>query len=308
MISVTAPLSPALLYVKTVLFRPFDLEKWFALGFCAWLATLGQGGSNPPFGFKWDSDDYQNFSIDSGRRWVIDNLAWLIPLIIGATVIGIAVWVVFTWLSSRGQFMFLHGVATNHAEVRAPWKQFAAHAQSLFCFRVGIGIGTAILTVPLIIIAGFLVAPMIATQSIQQAPLFGAILLVFVAFAVGMIAFVIKYLTTSFVVPIMYISGNRCLEAWRTFRKLLMDELSNFVLYLLFLLLLHVCVGMAVLAAIIVTCCLAACILGIPFIGTVIMLPVAVFFRSYSLLFLSQFGAPYDAFRLESQAYVNPSG
>jgi len=37
-ISVTEPVSPALERVKTMLFKPFDLGKWFTIGFCAWLA------------------------------------------------------------------------------------------------------------------------------------------------------------------------------------------------------------------------------------------------------------------------------
>lgn len=43
-VSVTVPLSQALDHVKHVLFQPFDLGKWFVIGFCAWLAFLGEGG------------------------------------------------------------------------------------------------------------------------------------------------------------------------------------------------------------------------------------------------------------------------
>src|SRR5436309_4649074 len=45
-VSVTSPIEPALEWTKRLLFRPFDLGKWFTLGFCAWLAYLGQGGLN----------------------------------------------------------------------------------------------------------------------------------------------------------------------------------------------------------------------------------------------------------------------
>ena len=49
-VSVVEPLSPAIDWVKTVLFRPFDLGKWFVIGFCAWLAQLGKspGGGMVP--------------------------------------------------------------------------------------------------------------------------------------------------------------------------------------------------------------------------------------------------------------------
>jgi hypothetical protein len=40
--------------------------------------------------------------------------------------------------------------------------------------------------------------------------------------------------------------------------------------------------------------CLTCCLAALPYIGTVIVLPVPVFFRSFSLLFLRQFGADWD--------------
>ena len=44
MVSVIDPIGPAFEEVKTILFKPFDLGKWFVIGFCAWLAFLGSGG------------------------------------------------------------------------------------------------------------------------------------------------------------------------------------------------------------------------------------------------------------------------
>ena len=50
-LSVTAPFGEALTRVGAVLFQPFDIGKWFIIGFCAWLAYLGEragfhGGGN----------------------------------------------------------------------------------------------------------------------------------------------------------------------------------------------------------------------------------------------------------------------
>ena len=40
------------------MFRPFDIGKWFAIGFCAWLAGLiDQRGSSFDFGSGWSQDD-----------------------------------------------------------------------------------------------------------------------------------------------------------------------------------------------------------------------------------------------------------
>ena len=48
------------------------------------------------------------------------------------------------------------------------------------------------------------------------------------------------------------------------------------------------------------TCCIAGCFLAIPYIGTVLLLPVLVFTRAYSLHFLAQFGPDYDVFPRET--------
>jgi len=54
--------------------------------------------------------------------------------------------------------------------------------------------------------------------------------------------------------------------------------------------------GMLVVIVVLVTCCIAGCFLAIPYVGTVLLLPVLVFQRAYSLHFLAQFGPAYDVF------------
>jgi hypothetical protein len=45
-----------------------------------------------------------------------------------------------------------------------------------------------------------------------------------------------------------------------------------------------------------VTCCIAGCLIVLPYLGAVILLPVTVFKRSYSLYYLAQFGPAYNVF------------
>src|SRR5215216_3559133 len=49
-ISVVNPVSLAIERTRQILFRPFDLGKWFVLGFCAFLSELGEGGTPSPGG------------------------------------------------------------------------------------------------------------------------------------------------------------------------------------------------------------------------------------------------------------------
>ena len=48
-ISVTEPINLALARVRRLLFTPFDPGKWFTIGFCAWLAGLGERGYGGKF-------------------------------------------------------------------------------------------------------------------------------------------------------------------------------------------------------------------------------------------------------------------
>lgn len=48
-----------------------------------------------------------------------------------------------------------------------------------------------------------------------------------------------------------------------------------------------------------VTCCCACCLFAIPYIGTVVLLPIHVFTRSYSLYYLAQYGAEFEVIAAE---------
>ena len=52
-ISVVAPVNEAIEKTRILLFKPFNLEKWFAIGFCAWLANLLREGVRGVFNFRF---------------------------------------------------------------------------------------------------------------------------------------------------------------------------------------------------------------------------------------------------------------
>ena len=72
--------------------------------------------------------------------------------------------------------------------------------------------------------------------------------------------------------------------------------IGRFILYLLFQIVLTIAIDSMILAIVLVTCCVAGCFMAIPYLGTVLLLPVLVFKRSYSLFYLAQFGREYDVF------------
>lgn len=296
-ISVTDPVSGAIERVRQVLFRPFDLGRWFTIGFCAWLAFLGErGASGGNFGGgNHHSGDFHQ-AVDHAREFALQNLWWIAPVVVIAATLAFALWVLLVWLNSRGKFMFLHCVALNKAEVREPWNRFASAANSLFQFRIVLGLIGMVLTLPALAFVGFSIFRMCYFGGWNFA---GVMVVIGVGLAmvlIGILFALIRKLTTDFVVPIMFIRQKRCLEAWSEYRHLMAANLWHFVLYILFQIVLSLAIGAIVLTIVIFTCCIAGCFLAIPYIGTVLFLPVLVFSRAYSLCYFAQYGPEYNVF------------
>src|SRR5688572_15235977 len=230
-ISVTRPCGQAIDRVKLVLFRPFDLGKWFVIGFCAWLAQLGDAGfhGNFNFGGGHDSGSSVRDEFDKGKEFVMTNLYWIIPVAIAVVAICIALWLVFTWLNSRGKFMFLHCVALDKAEVSVPWRKFAREANSLFLFRIGLGLIGAVLTLPLVAVVVVSIFGMVqrGEPNIGGVMFSGGIVLLLVA--LGIIFVLIEKFTKDFVVPIMFLRGVGWRKGWGEFWGLLLANLGHFI-------------------------------------------------------------------------------
>ena len=106
-----------------------------------------------------------------------------------------------------------------------------------------------------------------------------------------------------FVVPAMYLRRQRVLEAWSAVRReVLAGQVGTIILYFLMKLVLAVGVGFIALVVTCLTCCLAA----LPYVGSVILLPLLVFRRSYSLCFLGQFGPGWRCFSEPIQPPLPP--
>jgi hypothetical protein len=302
-INVAEPVSPALERVKQMLFQPFDLGKWFVIGFCAWLAGLGEsggGGFNSGFNHGFNrgvqSDTSLRHALEQARDYVTANLYWIVPVAIGAVILLLTLGILFLWLNSRGKFMFLHCVALDRAEVVEPWNKFEREGNSLFVFRLVLGLCGTVLTLPLLLFIVVTIGRMILRGEPDVAGIVLSIGLVLVLVGIAMVLAIIHKFTVDFVVPILFLRGGKCLAAWREFYRLLAANPGQFVLYLLFQIVLGMMIGIIVLGTILITCCLAGCLMMLPYLGTVVLLPVLVFKRSYSAYFLAQFGAAYDVF------------
>ena len=292
-VSVIDPINPAVERAKTLLFAPFDLGKWFVIGFCAWLAQPGRFNGGLRVGDKFDE----------AKGYVSANLDWIIPLAITVFVLMIAIVLVMMWLSSRGRFMFLDCVARHKAHVRDPWHRFRMYAASLFAFRVTVGIiGFAVMIA--LASAGGVFIWISRASGFNAASVLGLIVLGLLFVIITIVFALIGIFTTDFVVPIMYLHTMSCTQAWRMLLDVLSWNQGRFILYVLFQILLKVAIAALVMGVGCMTCCVGFCLMALPYVGTVILLPIRVFERSYSAYYLAQYGPQFNVFTPRPEAPV----
>ena len=320
-IGVTEAIEPAYERVKQMLFKPFDLTKWIIIGFCAWLAGFGESGGGGGGGFNGFNNafNHDNHHFDGNGReqlrhcyeqardYVAANFYWIAPVTIFVVVVAVGFWLLIVWLSSRGKFMFLHCVALDRAEVEVPWTKFAGTGNSLFKFRLVLGLIGMVIMLPLLVFIVLTILRMVLQGEPDVAGVLSAIGLGLVFFGLSLLFALIHKFLVDFVVPIMFLRCGTCLAAWREFYALLSANPGKFTVYILFQIVLAMAIGALVVVVVLVTCCIAGCLMALPFVGTVLLLPVLIFKRAYPLYYLSQFGPQYDVFPIPPAAAAPPA-
>jgi hypothetical protein len=281
-IEIFKPFGEAFELMKRMLFQPFDFKRWLVIGFAAWVATLGGGVGG-------------NFNYSTGERQGALNLndrIRQIPqpvLIAGICVVVCAVLVliiVFAWLRARGRFVLVDCIVRNRAAIAEPWKEFRAEGNSFFLFSLLVVLAIVVV----IAVAGLgLIIPFIPWHDQREPRVafwIGLSLFAFVAMCLVLVWAFISQL----MVPIMYRQRCRARLAFGQAMDLVSLHPGPVLLYVLFLLLLAVAAFMTGCVVTCATCCIAA----IPYVGTVILLPIPVTLCAFSLSFVRQFGPKYD--------------
>jgi len=290
-----APLSSSWERCKTILFRPFDLWKWLVLGFSAWLAGLFRGGGgggqvNKSVGGPGDLGEAVQGAGEAIQKSVhqLMSLPWTSFLILFGVLAALLIVVALLWVSSRGKLVFLDNVVTNRAQIVEPWKRLGRLGDSLFLWRLGFGVASVLV---ILLLVGGAVGGAVLLAAGKHLGVGGVVVAIMFALSIAAVAITIAFVAMcveNFVVPIMYRFNLTVLEAWRHFLPWLRRYLAAFVAYWLFVLVLAVVVGMAVVVVGLMTCCLGFLLVWLPYIGTIVLLPVWVTYRSLGPEFLAQ--------------------
>lgn len=277
-IEIFKPFQEAIDLTKKVLFQPFDLSKWCVIGFAAFLSHLSGAGGN--FNFRLG-----NWGGSSHHAASEQLPSWVLPVVLAVVVpLALICVVAFLWLGSRGRFIFADCIVRNRAAIAAPWKEYRKEANSFFLFTLLVAA----------IFAGFIIlaavpAVIMVHDSAGSFPK-GLIIELIIFVPLFLVLVIVWALISVFMVPVMYRQRCKAMQGLREVVSLIKRYPGEFVLFFLF----SIALGIATVIVLVVMICATCCLVLIPYVGTVILLPVYVVSSGFLLLFLRQFGPAYD--------------
>jgi hypothetical protein len=286
-IEIFEPFGAAFELMKKILFQPFDFTKWLVIGFAAFLANLS-GNS----GFHYSRNTGKgDWSFRSTSHNAAGSTDWLtscaVPLLVLVVVLAVVIAVLVLWVGCRGRFIFTDCIVRNRGAIVEPWREFRREGNSFFLFSLLVGLVVvaivAIAFVPVLLpfIQGWKEgAALVASLT------FGIVLLVSVVLVIA----VAWSLVSQLMVPVMYRQRCRAMVAFREVVGLIVARPGPIALYLLFFFVLGLATAVISCLSLPFTCCVAA----IPYVGTVVLLPIYVVLAAFPLFFLRQFGPQYD--------------
>ena len=283
-IEIFAPFGEAWDWMKRILFQPFDFRKWLVIGFAAFLANFS---GNANFNFNPDIGDKGDWSFRSMSNDATGSNEWLtscaVPLLIAGAILVLAIFVVLLWIGSRGRFILTDCIVRNRGAIGEPWREYRREGNSFFLFSLIVG-----LIVLAIVAIAFVPVLLPFIQGWTEGAAFVASLSVGIVLLVAVIFLITAAwsLTSQLMVPVMYRQRCRALVAFRQIVGLITTRPGPILLYLLFFFVLALAAAMIACLSLPFTCCIAA----IPYVGTVILLPVYVMLAAFQLFFLRQFG------------------
>ncbi len=276
-----APFGEAFELTKKILFQPFDLKKWFVIGFAAWLATFFSG-ANLGYRRGFDRSDWDWQARYQASNYSFSHLEpWVIPALIVGVLIGLALLALILWLKARGGFMFTDCIVRNRGVIAEPWREFRREGNRYFVFQLVVTLCSMLL------FGGLALLYFLGWHS--GTPILPIALLLLVVVTLVLVGLVLSIILR-FMVPVMYRQRCAALEAFRQVWALIAEHPGVFILFALFYLVLVIAGTMIGCAVACLTCCIAA----IPYLGTVLLLPLVMLLFAFPLCFLRQFGDRYD--------------
>ncbi len=302
--------------MKDILFHPFSLGKWFVLGFCAWVISLGgqsggtgtnfnqsfrhtsrHGGGDAISSFWTHLDQTLNgsngtFTSRAAETFNISPsvIGIIIVVVIAGILLVLALTLLFTWLRFRFEFIFLDNLVFNQTNIVAPWKQFKPYANSVWGYYwlivVAVTIINLFLSIPLLL-GGWQWLKRCAAAHDLIMPTGGEISsLIFLGLIILLLnlAFWIwHFFMVNFQIPLMYRKQMLFKESAVALWQIVKDNLGTFFRFWLLCILIDIVFILVLTIGGVLTCCILFLLLIIPVINTTILLPYLAFKRYFGV-------------------------
>ena len=228
-ISAVDSITPALEHTKQQLFRRFNIGQWTRLAFVGLLAgELGSNGCNRSnFTFPGQPGGPHLPGIDP---------ALIAAFITAAVVAGLAIGLIFMYVSSVMRFILFDSVLTRECHIRMGWNRRMGPGWRYFLFKLVYSIlsvaGIAVVVgIPVLLALG---RGWLRAARVHLGALFlGGVILVFVLFLYFVLTAVIFVLTKDFVIPQMALEDIGLMEAWRRLWLMMQAETGAYIVYVI---------------------------------------------------------------------------
>ncbi len=292
-----------------VLFKPFDIVRWMGLGFLAWLACLMEGAGMPSFNGLGDMS--RGGKTSGAWNPSSAEITTIVAIAVAALVLIVLIALLVLWVKCRGRFMFVDELAkkSGKADVKARWKAFAPHGNSLFLFTICWHmLSAAIVLLPILGALGIFLYTLklrawdalACFQYLGSKPSLICVMvaLVLLGFLLALVNAVFLQMIMDFGTLHMYKNGSGAWTAAVAALKALFALPFRAAAYIGVLIAVNIAIGLFTLAVFMLGCllCLSCILLYIPYTWAVILLPALCFRRLFSMEFAKHFG---EAFAIE---------
>jgi hypothetical protein len=187
-------------------------------------------------------------------------------------------------------------VVQDRAAIVAPWYEYRKEGNSFFLWNFFWGVFFTATTMACLVYSFRMLRALYQNSGDGRVLIVPAILAGLALAAISAVNLFLFVLLRDFVVPIMYRDRINTWSAVLKFLPLLFSQLLHFIGYGLFLFCISMLIVLAILIAGCVTCCIGFIILAIPYLNSIILLPISYALRSFSVEFLEQFGPEFRIF------------
>jgi hypothetical protein len=265
-------INPAFHHTKQQLLKPFRFGQWARLAFVGLLA--GEISSGGGCNFNWPAAHHTK---PTGRvtntafpSTITHHPAWTAATIVTLVFAGIALFLLFLYISSVMRFVLFESVLTKECHIRKGWTRHRHHGLQLFGWQLLIML---VSTAGLLIIIGF---PLAGAWTLgwfnhprdHLVPLILSGLLLFIVFATFVLTLLlVQVMTKDFVVPQMVLENLSAMEGWRRLWSWLQVEKAGYAGYIGMKVVLTI--GAGVFLAIIAVIVLIAFLIPIAALGVI---------------------------------------